>query len=212
MATAWPKPLRHILVPVLAGAVACAAIAGCTEEEPEAAPARGHEKLTEAPPPRPAPIVAPSGRAAPAAASAAGEPIRPATHAGTAPGEAAAGVGPSGYHLDDPDVEYEVPRRPDRTRKGRPIEIVLRSSPPGAVAAVDGVALGPTPSLWEGVADGSAREFTFVLPGYAIARYRFVPTHGGIVHGTLEAIKPEEKRLPPGHRPAPEAASPAPAR
>jgi hypothetical protein len=210
MATAWPKPLRHFLVHALAGAVACAAIAGCTEEEPDAAPARAHEKLAEAPEPRLAPVVAPAGRAAPTAASPAkSEPTRPATPAGAAPAEATAGAGPTGYHLDDPEVEYELPRRPERARKGRPIEIVLRSSPPGAVAAVDGVALGPTPSLWEGVADGSPREFTFVLPGYAIARYRFVPTQGGVVHGTLEAIKPEEQHLPPGRRPAPEAAPPA---
>ena len=97
-------------------------------------------------------------------------------------------------------------RRSWRGRKGRPIEIILRSSPPGAVAAVDGVTLGPTPSIWEGVADATAREFSFVLPGYAVARYRFVPTRSGIVHGKLEPIKAEAAdaapKRPPSNRQA----------
>jgi hypothetical protein len=142
----------------------------------------------------------------------------------TAPGTATAataGQDPSSFHLDDPDVEYEVPRRSSRSRRGRQIEIVLRSSPPGAVAAVDGVAIGPTPSLWQGFTDTTPREFTFVLPGYAIARYRFIPTRSGIVHGTLEPIKVEEEPGRPGRAggdraargPAPQAApSAAPAR
>ena len=111
-------------------------------------------------------------------------------------------------------MEYEIPRRGSRPRKGPTIQIVLRSSPPGAVAAVDGVAVGPTPTLWEGTVDATPREFTFVLPGYAIARYRFVPTRNGIVHGTLEPIKaegeegdPRDRRRPPG----PAQASPPPA-
>ncbi len=80
-------------------------------------------------------------------------------------------------------------RRPSAGRKSRALELVLRSTPPGAVAAVDGVSVGPTPALWEGAGDGRAREFTFVLPGYAIARYRFVPTQSGVVHGTLGRLK-----------------------
>jgi hypothetical protein len=95
----------------------------------------------------------------------------------------------NGFHLDQPDIEYEPDRRDDRPRRSRPIEIVLRSTPPGAMAAVDGVAIGPTPTLWEGTADGRAREFTFVLPGHAIARYRFVPTQSGVVHGSLSVLK-----------------------
>jgi hypothetical protein len=95
---------------------------------------------------------------------------------------------PGGFHLDDPTVEYAVDREPSR-HKGRALELLLRSTPPGAVAAVDGEAIGPTPTLWAGESDGRAREFTFVLPGYATARYRFVPTHPGVVHGTLERLK-----------------------
>ena len=92
------------------------------------------------------------------------------------------------YHLDDAEVEYDLPQR-SRPHKGRSIEILLRSSPPGAVAAVDGVAIGPTPSLWQGSADGRPRDFTFVLPGYAIARYRFIPIKGGVVHASLDRLK-----------------------
>ncbi len=112
-------------------------------------------------------------------------------------------------------MEYEIPRRGSRPRKGRTIQIVLRSSPPGAVAAVDGVAVGPTPTLWEGSVDATPREFTFVLPGYAIARYRFVPTRNGIVHGTLEPIKAEEEEGDPRDRrrpPGPAQAPPPPAK
>ncbi len=93
------------------------------------------------------------------------------------------------FHLDDPEVEYEPTRRSNAGRKSRSLELVLRSTPPGAVAAVDGITVGPTPALWEGTSDGRAREFTFVLPGYAIARYRFVPTQSGVVHGTLGRLK-----------------------
>lgn len=99
----------------------------------------------------------------------------------------AAGAGE--FHLDDPEVDYDPMRRPTAGRKARALELVLRSTPPGAVAAVDGVTVGPTPALWEGSGDGRAREFTFVLPGYAIARYRFVPTQSGVVHGTLGRLK-----------------------
>jgi hypothetical protein len=125
---------------------------------------------------------------------------------------AASEADPSAFHLDDSEVEYDVPRRP-RARKGRPIEVTLRSSPAGAVAAVDGVIIGSTPAMWNGVADGTEREFTFVLPGYVIARYRFVPTQSGVVHGTLKPFKSEEGDAPGGRRPppgaAPNAAGPA---
>ena len=112
---------------------------------------------------------------------------RVADPVGAAPTDPAAPAG--GFHLDDAEVEYEPTRRPPAGRKSRALELVLRSTPPGAVAAVDGITVGPTPSLWEGAADGRAREFTFVLPGYAIARYRFVPTQSGVVHGTLGRLK-----------------------
>jgi hypothetical protein len=141
---------------------------------------------------RPGDPVRSSGGAPSAAKSA--EDVAPPqpSLAGTVPGPATApvpGAPPAEFHLDDPEIEYEPVARASAGRKARALELVLRSTPPGAVAAVDGITVGPTPTLWEGNSDGHAREFTFVLPGYAIARYRFVPTQSGVVHGTLGRLK-----------------------
>jgi len=229
MAIVQPSALRHILYYVLAaligGPAAVGAMSACSEADSADDPTStaAHERPAEASTPIASPTAARvtsgaigSDRAAPAranqasASAEAGAPSTaadgdpPASSSTASPAAGAAGTAaesaPPGFHLDDPDVEYDVPRRPTRGRKGRPIEVVLRSSPPGAVAAVDGVTLGPTPSIWEGFADGTAREFTFVLPGYAIARYRFVPTQGGTVHGTLEPIKTEGEIPVPARR------------
>ncbi len=78
--------------------------------------------------------------------------------------------------------------KPGRHRPSRPIDIILKSSPPGASAAVDGVVVGRTPAYWYGEADGNEHEFTFVLPGHAVGRYRFVPIQSGTVHARLELI------------------------
>ncbi|MBE7454923.1 MAG: PEGA domain-containing protein, partial [Kofleriaceae bacterium] len=92
----------------------------------------------------------------------------------------------SGFHLDEAPVVRPSARTPARDRKV--VQILLRSTPTGAIAAVDGVRLGSTPVLWEGVLDGQPHEFTFVAAGHALARYRFVPVTGGIVHGTLTKL------------------------
>jgi hypothetical protein len=172
-----PRHLYYVLAALLGGSAPLVGPA-CSETDPEPAvqakPAQAETPARTAP----TPPAAPAPRDPPA------DP-RPQTAPAASDGDS--------FHLDDPEVEYEVPRRPSRARKGRPIEIVLRSSPPGAIAAVDGATIGATPAIWEGLADTTAREFTFVLPGYAIARYRFVPTQSGIVHGTLEPIKTEEE-------------------
>ncbi|HTE55548.1 MAG TPA: hypothetical protein VK698_32060 [Kofleriaceae bacterium] len=221
--------LYYVLAALIGGPAAVGAMSACSEADSADDPTStaAHEGPAEASTPIASPTAARvtsgaigSDRAAPARANQAsasaeagapstaadGDPpaSSPASSSTASPAAGAAGTAaesaPPGFHLDDPDVEYDVPRRPTRGRKGRPIEVVLRSSPPGAVAAVDGVTLGPTPSIWEGFADGTAREFTFVLPGYAIARYRFVPTQGGTVHGTLEPIKTEGEIPVPARR------------
>lgn len=113
---------------------------------------------------------------------------------------------PSGAYQLDPDVG--PPARPSgraASRDRRIIQLLLRSTPNGALAAVDGQQLGPTPVLWDGEADGAPHEFTFRLPGHALARYRFIPITGGIVHGSLPRI-PDDLL-----RPDPPAPSPAPA-
>jgi hypothetical protein len=181
-----PRHILYILVVLAGGAAAGVSTAACSMRDgsdndpaPAARARRDESNRVPTPSQRPTPGQTPSQTDSNTPPSSESEP--------------GSDLEPSGFHLDDPDVEYEVPRRPVRARKGRPIEIVLRSSPPGAIAAVDGVTIGPTPSLWQGAADASAREFTFVLPGYAIARYRFVPTQSGTVHATLEPIKLDAK-------------------
>ena len=117
------------------------------------------------------------------------------------------------YDLDDDAVEYRAqprprPRRqqPARSAPVRTVEVTLRSTPPDATASVDGTVIGKTPVLWRAPSDGKAHEFTFVLAGYSVARYRFVPTSNGIVHGTLKRLPVKKRKAPPKG----DAAQPAP--
>jgi len=93
----------------------------------------------------------------------------------------------------DPDPSRSVGQPVRTTRKvpHRPIDIMLKSTPSGAMAAVDGVTIGHTPAYWYGEADGRDHEFTFVLAGHAVGRYRFVPIQSGTVHARLEAVSEE---------------------
>jgi len=115
--------------------------------------------------------------------------------------QVAAPLDPSGMHLDD-----DVPGRPSRVatkRAARPVEITLRSTPPGATVSVDGVELGVTPQLWDGPT--GKHEFTFTLPGHAMARYRFHVTTSGLVHARLDPVVQE----PDVGKPPPELVSPS---
>ena len=135
----------------------------------------------------PAPPPGSASQAAPVPADAAVAPSDGITAIGTFDPD-------SGMHLDDeappvtaPSQSPAMPPRPGS--HGKPIDVVLKSSPSGAMAAVDGVQIGPTPTYWNnGAADGHEHEFTFVLRGYAAARYRFVPIASGVIHARLEAI------------------------
>jgi hypothetical protein len=91
-------------------------------------------------------------------------------------------------HFDDYGSGAPGSRQPRASGREGELELLLRSTPPGAVAAVDGRRVGATPVLWRTGRSGRSSEFTFVLPGYAMARYRFVPTRSGIVHGTLKKL------------------------
>ena len=100
------------------------------------------------------------------------------------------------FHLD-PDPDSSESPSVARRHRPRPIELILRSTPPGATASVDGRPVGKTPTYWAGTTDGRPREVTFALPGYAVARYRFVATHSGVVHGTMRRLtKPAAKGSP----------------
>jgi hypothetical protein len=90
---------------------------------------------------------------------------------------------------------------------GHTIDLTLRSSPSGARAAVDGVPVGNTPTHWSIDADGHEHEFTFDRPGYALARYRFVPVQSGVIHARLEPVAVEEPEpqtdvIAPGSEPS----------
>ena len=100
-------------------------------------------------------------------------------------------VDPGGMHMDDDVTAHNVQPQPQPNRPGHPIDVTLRSTPPGAQVAVDGTVIGTTPAYWAGTADGSEHEFVFTMHGYAIARYRFVPVASGVIHGHLDPIREE---------------------
>ena len=158
--------LRACAIVLLTAAVAC-------DGGGESAPA-------DSKPPATAPVVFDAGvPPADAAEAAAVVPVPPAA---------------GDFHLDDPDTDYgRSPRRRDRAKapEHEPIHMILRSTPPGAVASVDGTVIGRTPAYWEGEASGEPREVTFVLPGHAMARYRFIPVTSGTIHGKLDKLRVE---------------------
>lgn len=99
----------------------------------------------------------------------------------------------TGTHLDGASTAYRPATYPPTAHrrppaKGKTIELVLRSTPPGATASIDGKPIGSTPTFWRGVADGQPHEYTFTKKGYSMARYRFVATQSGVVHGSLAAL------------------------
>ncbi|HEY1556351.1 MAG TPA: PEGA domain-containing protein [Kofleriaceae bacterium] len=96
----------------------------------------------------------------------------------------------SGMHLDEGGDRRPAPP-PAAARGARPIDITLRSTPPGAEVAVDGQVIGTTPTYWPGEADGHEHEFTFALARHAVARFRFVPITSGVIHPRLEPIAEE---------------------
>lgn len=91
------------------------------------------------------------------------------------------------YHLDPGTRPTWRPTRP-KSAPQHIVHLILRSSPPGAMAHVDGVPIGVTPTYWEGPAHGKPRDFVFTLRGYAMARYRFVPITDGVVYGKLTKL------------------------
>jgi hypothetical protein len=100
-------------------------------------------------------------------------------------------VDPGGMHMDESVPSSSVMPAQQPSRPGKPIDVTLRSSPPGAQVAVDGTVIGNTPAFWNGMADGREHEFVFTMRGYAIARYRFVPVASGVIHGRLDPIHEE---------------------
>lgn len=96
----------------------------------------------------------------------------------------------SGFHLDPVSVgDSGVPiRRRRRGKRTRPIKLTLRSTPSGARVLIDNKAIGVTPTFYELQTSGTPHRFTFLLEGYAMETYRFVPITDGVVHGTLTKL------------------------
>ncbi len=117
-------------------------------------------------------------------------------------------VDPTERHIDEGAEPRPSGSQPSPSRQGRPIDVTLRSTPPGAQVAVDGTVIGNTPSFWSGTADGREHEFVFTMRGYAIARYRFVPIASGVIHGRLDPIREESDAGVPA--PPPEVVPPRP--
>ena len=112
-------------------------------------------------------------------------------------------------HLDEDDDTAAAEPVTPRARSRRLLEILLRSTPAGATAYVDGRPVGVTPTYWEGEFTGRARDFTFVLPGY-FARYKFVPIQNGIVHARLSPVLSVGAVPPIPPPPSPEQPAPTP--
>ena len=101
-------------------------------------------------------------------------------------------VDPGGaMHMDEDVTAHNIQPQPQPNRPGHPIDVTLRSTPPGAQVAVDGTVIGTTPAYWAGTADGHEHEFVFTMRGFAIARYRFVPVASGVIHCHLDPIREE---------------------
>ena len=167
---------------------AISTVGGCAIALVAGACRSGHKRTDEAPATPPAVVLAATDAGVTASASDGGITQLPTFDPN------------SGMHVDSDDSDDDdndnssAPSHPPTlwpthtqapTHSRRTVEIVLRSSPPGAVAAVDGVLVGPTPTYWESEFDGHSHDFTFVMPGHALARYRFVPVANGTVHAKL---------------------------
>ncbi len=92
----------------------------------------------------------------------------------------------SNMHLD----EVTAPRTaaPAHAKASHEIALTLRSTPPGAIARVDGVEVGLTPTFWSSAFDGEPHDFTFTLDHYATQEYKFVPVTSGVVHVRLDRV------------------------
>lgn len=68
------------------------------------------------------------------------------------------------------------------------LQIQLRSTPTGADISIDGQSHGKTPVTVAIEDDGREHEFMFVLPGYAMERYRTTPLKSGVIHARMRAV------------------------
>jgi hypothetical protein len=89
-----------------------------------------------------------------------------------------------------PAVVPAEPATPPPPVDRRKLQLTLRSTPPGAIVAVDGRHLGITPLSLQLPDDGALHEFAFVLAGHAPWKVRFAPIQDGVIHGHLKPFQP----------------------
>jgi len=74
------------------------------------------------------------------------------------------------------------------------VEVVLESSPDGALVTADGVAIGTTPMKWQVVPTGKPRTLAFTLAGYRRELVDALPAAGLRLRPTLEAVERRRSR------------------
>jgi serine/threonine-protein kinase len=70
------------------------------------------------------------------------------------------------------------------------VEVVIDSSPEGALVSAEGVAIGTTPMKWQVTPTGSPRTLTFQLAGHQMQTIQAVPAAGMRLRPTLESLRP----------------------
>jgi len=81
-----------------------------------------------------------------------------------------------------------VPAAPAAPAVPAPVEVVLDSSPEGALVSADGVAIGMTPMKWQVVPTGKPRTLAFALAGYRREVVDALPAEGLRLRPTLEPV------------------------
>ena len=81
-----------------------------------------------------------------------------------------------------------APTAPAAPAVPAPVEVVLDSSPEGALVSADGVAIGTTPMKWQVVPTGKTRTLAFALPGYRREVVDALPAEGLRLRPTLEPV------------------------
>jgi hypothetical protein len=101
---------------------------------------------------------------------------------------AAATTDAAGAPATTPSGETPAASTPPAPPPKPKLHIQLRSTPPGAEAAVDGRPAGRTPTVAEIDDDGREHEFTFLLAGYGLERYKTRPIQSGVIHAQMRAV------------------------
>ncbi len=87
-----------------------------------------------------------------------------------------------------PDAAAPVAAKPEAPPP-KMLHLVVKSTPSGADAMVDGKGVGKTPANFDLVDDGHEHEFSFEKDGFKPAKYRVTPVRDGLVaHVQLQPV------------------------